>query len=139
MSMNFKGHKGFEELIYADKIKLTKDEKEFNEQGQDDRVLIVFHTAPYESLLDKLRKQISTDKKENMDTLLYMRYKDTGDTWELGYISMTLDFWKGIEDIFYNYSPTFYSIGEDKLSKLQKLDYIHTGVFKGSELDGFIE
>lgn len=137
--MQINSQKGFEDLIYADKIKLKKDTEQYEQTQGEDEVLLRFHSAPYESLLDKLRKQVYSEKQEHTETHLFLRFKDTGDTWDLGYIHMTLDFWKEIEDIFYNYEPTFFKIGEDKLKRLGKVDYIHTASLKGSELDGFIE
>lgn len=134
----FKNQKEFEDVIFADKIVLTKEEEKY-EKKETESILITFLTAPYSSLLDRLRKKINPEKTDNHDTLLYMRYKDSEDTWELGYVSMSLDLWKFIEDIFYNYKPSLFYIREDKLVKANKIDFIHTGSFEGSEQDGFIE
>lgn len=131
--------KKFEEIIFSDKVTLKNEEKQFNSEEDGDRVLLEFTTPPYELLMDKIRKLVDLEQTETKNTLLYLKYKDSGDTWELGYIELDLNFWKFLDDIFTNYNPTLYKIHADRLEKLSKLDYIGTVKFGGSALDGFIE
>lgn len=129
----------FKEVLYGETIDLSKEEKDFKKKEEREDVLLEFKTAPYEGLMDKIRNEISIDEVGDKGTMLYMKYRDTGDTWELGYINMGLDFWKMVESVFINYKPKFYRVEEDGLVELNKIMYISTVKLKGSELDEFVE
>jgi len=129
----------FEQIIYGDTVDLEKEEKEYKKSEKHDDILLEFLTAPYDNLMDRIRNYISEEKKDGRKERLYMRYRDTGDSWELGYIDMGLEFWKTIENVFINYKPKFYKIEGDALRELEKLEYVGTVKLKGSELDEFVE
>src|SRR5699024_3188572 len=92
----------FEQIIYGDTVDLEKEEKEYKKSEKHDDILLEFLTAPYDNLMDRIRNYISEEKKDGRKERLYMRYRDTGDSWELGYIDMGLEFWKTIENVFIN-------------------------------------
>src|SRR5699024_558476 len=129
----------FEDIIYGDSIDLEKEDVEYEGDTERDDILLEFLTAPYEGLMDKIRNHVSVEKTDTKQTFLIMKYKDTEDAWELGYINMGLEFWKMVEDIFINYKPKFYRVKEESLKELNKIDFIKTVKFEGSELDGYVE
>jgi len=131
--------KEIEQIIYGETVDLEKEDKEYEVNEKREDILLEFLTAPYDGLMDKIRNHISEEKTEGQREMLFMRYRDTGDSWELGYINMGLDFWKMIESVFINYKPMFYKIEGDELKELEKIDYVGTLKLKGSELDGFVE
>lgn len=131
--------KEFEDILYGDKIDLEKEDVEYEKDAERNDMLLEFITAPYEGLMDKLRTYVSEEKVGEKTTFLLMKYKDTEEAWELGYIDMGLEFWKMIENIFMNYKPRFYEIKGDYLKEINKIDYIKTVKFEGSVLDGYVE
>src|SRR5699024_12372695 len=96
-------------------------------------------TVQYKSKENKISNNVSVEKTHTKQTYLIMKYKDTEDAWELGYINMGLEFWKMVENIFINYKPKFYRVKEESLKELSKIDFIKTVKYEGSDLDGYVE
>lgn len=136
-----KDQEEYKKIITGDKLDLDNPEKTYQPKKKDEEqdILITFSRTPYDVLLDKLRNKIHIEKQEHTETTLFLRFLDTGETWELGYIHMTLDFWRFIDGSFVDLKPKMFKVKEDKLVPLKKLDYIHTGEFRGSELDVYVE
>lgn len=130
------GKEDFKDILYGDDIDLSKEDVDY--KYEEDNILLMLNSAPYEGLMDKIRNIVDAERTEDKQTILYIGYENVG-TWELGYVDMGLDLWRVVEGIFINYKPVFYTIEEDGLKTVNKLDYIHTVKLQGSELDGFIE
>src|SRR5699024_8242433 len=129
----------FEDTLYGETIDLEKDDVDYEKEEDRNDILLEFTTAPYENLMARIRTEVSSEKTETRKDYLIMRFKDTEDAWELGYVNMGLDFWKMIEDVFMNYDPVFYEVEDEHLKLLSKLDFVKFVKLGGSELDGFIE
>lgn len=129
----------FEDTLYGETIDLEKDDVDYEKEEDRNDILLEFTTAPYENLMERIRTEVSSEKTETRKDYLIMRFKDTEDAWELGYVNMGLDFWKMIEDVFMNYDPVFYEVEDEHLKLLSKLDFVKFVKLGGSELDGFIE
>ena len=131
--------KDFEDIIFGEQIEFRKKEKEFESDSEQNEVLIEFINTPYNILVEKLKAKISSEQTGDFPDVLYVRYKDSGDSWEIGYVNLDLKFWKYVEDIFYNYKPEFYYIAGDNLVPIEKGDLLRGEKFFGGELDGYIE
>lgn len=129
----------FEGILFSEQVEFKKKDVEYKGTGEVRHVLIEFNRAPFDILIAKMKDKISDVQTEGKPDKLFIRYQDTGDSWELGYIKMNLKYWKYIEDIFYNYKPKFYLIREEKLEVLEKGDLLKDEKFFGGDLDVYIE
>lgn len=131
--------KDFDDILFSEQIEFKKKDVKYEEGGELRHVLVEFSRAPFDILIAKMKDKISTEQTESKPDKLYIRYVDTGDSWELGYIKMDLKYWKYIEDIFYNYKPSFYLIKGETLKRLEKGDLLKDEKFFGGDLDVYIE
>lgn len=129
----------FEEIVYSKKVEFKRKPIEYKKGKEDREILIVFKYTPYDILIKKLQGKLKEKKVDGCEESIYLRYGEAEDTWKVGYANFNLEFWKYIEDIFYNYKPEIYIIGEGQLSKVEKGDLLVGEKFFRSELDDYIE
>lgn len=129
----------FEAILYADVIDFSKKDTQYGENITNGGILVEFIRTPYEILIEKMKGKVHEQESEEAPDKLYIRYKDTGESWELGYVKMSLSFWKFLDAVFYNFKPSFYRIRGDKLVVIKKGDLLLGEKFLGSELDAYIE